>query len=184
MIRLLEINVKLSNISKLPSHLKAFNPNGQFTKFNKNCLCVYSFSTLVTHYPLLFFYFPTNFDNTNLGLDNQSPVNKKLFSLTTYCLENKPFSFKRMTSPYNTAIVYVRGRPIKLFGKGVNNNRKEGYHSSRVQLKPSLTKGEQYKDATPNILGVGVSSCTKTFFLHPLCEWMALSLKFHQEKFG
>jgi len=26
------------------------------------------------------------------------------------------------------------------------------------------------EDATPNILGVGVSSCTKTFFLHPLCE--------------
>jgi len=48
-----------------------------------------------------------------------------------------------MISPYNTAIVYVRERPIKLFGKGVNNNRKDGYHS-RIQLKPSMTKGEQY----------------------------------------
>jgi len=49
-----------------------------------------------------------------------------------------------MTSPYNTAIVYVRERLIKLFGKGVNDNRKDGYHSSRFQLRPGLTKGEQY----------------------------------------
>jgi len=35
-----------------------------------------------------------------------------------------------MTSPYNTAIVYVREGLVKLFGKGVNNNRKEGYHDS------------------------------------------------------
>ncbi|MDA2921194.1 hypothetical protein MYX76_17175, partial [Desulfobacterota bacterium AH_259_B03_O07] len=49
-----------------------------------------------------------------------------------------------MTSPYNTSIVYVRETPIELFGKGVKNNRKDGYHSSRVQLKLGLTKGEQY----------------------------------------
>jgi len=49
-------------------------------------------------------------------------MSRKLSSLTTYFLENKTFLFKHITSPYNTAILYVRERPIKLFGKGVNNN--------------------------------------------------------------
>jgi len=65
-----------------------------------------------------------------------------------------------MTSPYNTSIVYVRERPIKLFGKGVKNNRKEGYHSSRVQLKPSLSKGEQYTGAGKFLLLTMLSSYT------------------------
>jgi len=51
-------------------------------------------------------------------------------SLTTDFLENILSSFKQLPSPYNTARVYVRERPIKLFGKGVNNNHKDGYHSS------------------------------------------------------
>jgi len=57
-------------------------------------------------------------------------MSRKLSSLTTYFLENILSSFNQLPSPYNTARVYVRERPIKLFGKGVNNNRKDGYHSS------------------------------------------------------
>jgi len=57
-------------------------------------------------------------------------MSRKLSSLTTYFLENKPFFLQAEPSPYNTARVYVRERPIKLFGKGVNNNRRDGYHSS------------------------------------------------------